>query len=90
MKTALGSDLRPDAQTDALRRFVHRYTGEHCPQWVRTANRPFPVQFADDADWLAHTRFHVTRAGYLSEKYRFCESSPTWPYNPELRKAATR
>ena len=87
MKMLFGSSLRPEVQTECLRRFVHRFTGEHLPQW---ATRPdceaCPVQFADDWDWLAHTRFHVTKTGKLDGRFDSCESSPTWPFNPELRK----
>lgn len=81
----LGSELTPEDQKQALARFVHRYTGEHLPDWARNeVNRP-PVQFVDDKDWLAHTRFAVTRSGRLSESAHQCQSEPTWPHNPELR-----
>ena len=87
MKTLLGSSLRPEVQTECLRRFVHRFTGEHRPQWTtRPDCKACPVQFADDRDWLAHTRFYVTKAGKLDRRFDSCESSPTWPFNPELRK----
>lgn len=91
MKTLLGSQLSADQQAEALCRFVHRFTGDNRPGWARE-KRPdgsaYPVQFADDKDWLANTRFHVTPAGKLSPKHDFCESSPTWPFNPELRRNA--
>jgi hypothetical protein len=76
-----GLELSPAAQQQAFRQFVHRYTGEHRPYWVISQ----PVQFKDDADWLAHTRFYVTRDGNLC-KGRSCYSTPTWPNNPELRR----
>ncbi len=91
MKTLLGSQLSTDQQAEALRRFVHRFTGDHRPGWSRE-KRPdgsaYPVQFADDREWLANTRFHVTQAGKLSNRHASCESSPTWPFNPELRRNA--
>lgn len=87
-----GTDLHPSVQRDALTRFVHRYTGDHKPQW---AYKPwknesgktvyYPVQFANDQDWLAHTIFTVTRSGRLSNREKYCFSTPTWPNNPELR-----
>ena len=90
----LGAHMGPKLQAECKSLFVHRFTGEHKPQW---AYKPFknealqltsyPVQFADDADWLAHTYFEVTKQGELSNKTHYCESSPTWPNNPELRKA---
>lgn len=88
MKMILGSELCLPAQREALARFVHRFTGDHCPDWARRQPRRFacPVQFASDADWLAHTRFAVRSDGLLSERHRYCESSPTWPNNPELRR----
>ena len=88
-----GTDLRPVVQTEALRRFVHRFTGEHKPEWAYLSftnehgkKHVYPVQFRDDREWLEHTYFEVTKAGNLSEKEECCESHPTWPYNPELRK----
>ena len=87
MKTLLGSELSPSVRNECLARFVHRFTGQHRPAWY---NRPdcmaCPVQFVDDEDWLAHTRFHVTKTGKLDGQFDSCESSPTWPNNPELRK----
>lgn len=89
----LGSHLSPKLQAECKARFVHRFTGEHKPQW---AFKPFknealgletyPVQFKDDADWLAHTYFEITKQGELNNRTRYCESHPTWPNNPELRK----
>jgi hypothetical protein len=80
----LGSELSQSEQQEALNRFVHRYTGNHKPQWVM--HHKTPLQFKDDADWLAHTRFAVTKAGKLHNGVKYCQSSPTWPNNPELRK----
>lgn len=84
-----GSQLRIEVQNEAKRRFTHRFTAEHKPAW---ANKPmpngnaYPVQFASDADWLENTTFVVNKDGTLSKKSRSCNSVPTWPNNPELRK----
>ena len=86
-----GTQLNPAAKRHALARYVHRYTGTHKPAWARQP-RPdgtaYPVQFTDDFDWLAHTRFAVTKAGNLDNRASYCESNPTWPANPELRQPA--
>lgn len=86
----LGSQLGESAKREALARFVHRFTGDHRPAWVRDRRpdgSPYPLHFKDDADWLANTRFHVRLNGKLCEASETCESSPTWPNNPELRKS---
>jgi len=83
MMQVLGKDLPPQLQKEVLSMFVHRYTGIHKPAWVKSNN---PVQFADDKDWLAHTLFYVTKKGQIANRPNHCESSPTWPNNPELRK----
>lgn len=87
----LGTHLCERLQRECKARFVHRFTKEHKPTWATERGwngRPFPVQFASDADWLAHTYFHVTKKGELSNRHSYCESTPTWPNNPELRKDA--
>jgi hypothetical protein len=89
-KTLLkGTELHPDDQSHVLRAFVHRYTGEHRPQWAANpwkANQPYPVQFKDDSEWLSNTKFAVKRDGRLDTRVKCCVSTPTWPFNPELRK----
>ena len=80
--------LRSEVQREALKQFVHRYTGQHRPAWSLKPmpnRRPYPVQFRDDRDWLEHTLFHVTKNGELDKRFKHCQSSPTWPFNPELR-----
>lgn len=88
-----GSDMPLHLQEEAKKRFVHRFTGEHKPAW---AYKPFkdeqgnltsyPVQFRDDQDWLEHTYFELVKDDSLfNTRNRFCESHPTWPFNPELR-----
>ena len=90
MKLLLGTQLDYVAQREALARFVHRFTGNHRPQWAAKPmpnGSAYPVQFRDDADWLANTRFHVTNDGRLSSRHHSCQSNPTWPDNPELRRS---
>lgn len=83
----LGTELTKDDQEKALRTYLYRYTGNHKPYWVGQTmlnGKAYPVQFASDADWLAHTTFPVNKNGQLERGE--CDSKPTWPNNPELRK----
>ena len=85
-----GSDLSAEDQKRALAAYVHRFTGEHKPSWTECADcLKYPVQFKDDAGWLANTTFRVTKSGRL-ELRAHAESRPTWPNNPELRKGGAR
>lgn len=84
-----GSELSLDQQQAALARFVHRFTGTHKPAWAckpMPNGNAYPVQFANDSDWLANTVFAVTKSGKLDGRSIYCRSYPTWPENPELRK----
>jgi hypothetical protein len=84
-----GSELSPTDKAYVLRAYVHRYTGSHTPTWARGTmqnGQPYPLQFANDADWLANTLFAVTKSGKLDRRVTDCRSTPTWPNNPELRK----
>lgn len=88
MQQVKGSEMPRHMQQDALARFVHRFTRDHVPAWVKQDmpnGKPYPIQFDSDEDWLASTLFWVGNTG-LSNKHKYCESSPTWPDNPELRK----
>lgn len=82
--TIKGSEMCQRLQQEAKARFVYRYTGEHKPTWVKGPETP--VQFKDDRDWLANTLFWITKKGELANRPKCCESYPTWPLNPELRK----
>jgi len=87
MNMKLGSELSPADQKRALARYCHRFTGQLKPAWASVpmpSGQTYPVQFATDTEWLANTRFLVKADGSL--KSGPCESSPTWPNNPELRK----
>lgn len=86
-----GAHLPRALQEEAKRRFLGRYTGEHMPNWAKrpmSNGKAYPVQFADDADWLANTEFFVVKdRSRLAYKPGHCVSHPTWPNNPEMRKA---
>lgn len=84
MKSVTGVELTPAEQSLVLRQYPHRYTAVRRPAWAAAGK--YPVQFKDDADWLANTRFQVTPAGRLDRRAKSCHSTPTWPNNPELRK----
>jgi hypothetical protein len=84
-----GNQLSPSTRLEAQRLFVYRFTGDHTPDWVkhaRASGKEYPLQFANDADWLANTRFGVKKDGTLSKRVRYCESNPTWPNDPGLRR----
>lgn len=86
-----GNQLTGSDRQHVLSAYVHRFTKDHKPGWAakpRPYGNPYPVQFASDADWLAHTLFHVTSGGNLDGRFGDCQSSPTWPDNPELRRPA--
>lgn len=83
----LGTELRPAVQRQALACFVHRFTGQHKPAWASKPwkdGKHYPVQFKDDAEWLANTLFEVREDGGLCGGE--CRSHPTWPNNPEQRR----
>jgi hypothetical protein len=78
----LGVELTASEQSYVLRSFVHRFTKDHIPTWVRLNQpngKPYKVQFRSDNEWLARTRFQVTKTGKLDKRVRECNSSPTWP-----------
>lgn len=79
----LGTQLSSEDQRYVLSSFIFRSTkNTPYPKYVGAG----PIQFASDQEWLAHTRFYVTQTGKLDKRRKFCESYPTWPDNPELRK----
>lgn len=89
-----GTELSEKDQKDVLARFRYRYTGNHIPDWVKKGQTidgklyDYPLQFRDDADWLANSEFRVTAKGKLHNGARFCESHQTWPNGKDfiLRK----
>jgi hypothetical protein len=91
-RRARGTELSAVDQRRVLAAYVHRFTGEHRPQWAndpRPDGAAYPVQFKDDADWLANTFFKVRADGRLDERARYCESTPTWP-NGKPKSAAVQ
>ncbi len=82
-KWVKGNQLTLTNQESVLKGFPHRYTGDHKPRWI---NPMTPLHFASDSEWLANTEFAVNKNGQLSRRNRFCQSYPTYPNNPELRK----
>lgn len=87
--TKLGTELTSDERAQVLRFYVHRFTGDNRPAWSRKEwkdGKRYPLQFKNDAEWLANTRFAVTKTGKLDNRATECMSTPTWPENPELRK----
>ena len=84
MHQVTGDKLIQEDQKYVLSAYVYRYTKDHRPNWPFPAR--FPVQFASDRDWLVNTLFKVRDDGRLDGRGRYCESYPTWPENPELRK----
>jgi len=78
----LGIDLCEEDRNYVLRAYVNRYTRSHVPAWAKREwrdGRPYPVQFASDADWLANTTFVIRQNGRLDRRCKYCESTPTWP-----------
>lgn len=84
----VGTDLNRLEQNAVLAKFVHRFTGDNQPNWAkhtRMDGTAYPLQFATDGEWLANTLFRCNQDGMLDDRAPFCESTPTWPNNPELR-----
>jgi hypothetical protein len=83
MKHLYGTQLNQEDQKHVLAAYVHRYTGDHKPQWADMyANKG--VQFKDDQEWLRRTKFIVRKNGRLDMRHKHCYSNPTWPNNPEM------
>lgn len=84
MKMTKGTELHPDDKRHVLAAYVHRFTGEHKPQWACSHmpnGEAYKVQFANDQDWLANTLFACRSDGRLDGRVKFCRSNPTWPNN---------
>jgi hypothetical protein len=78
-----GARLSPALQSEAKRRYVHRFTCTHVPAWARQPRADgthYEPQFANCDAWLANTDFPVTRTGRLSDRPSACQSRPTWPW----------
>ena len=87
-----GATLSPALQQDALRSFVHRYTGNHVPSWTRkeAPNGTFYApQYESDKEWLEKTMFPVVfKKGDMqlaSGKDVHCQSNtPSFPWGQWL------
>jgi hypothetical protein len=82
-----GNELPAALQAKAKRMYSYRFTGENTPAWAKEEWKDgvsYPLQFADDADWLANSEFPVTKKGEFAVRGDM-RSTPTWPNNPELR-----
>jgi hypothetical protein len=90
MHLKFGNELTLEEQQIVLSQYVHRFTRDHRPAWstkLRASNnKPYPVQFASDLEWLANTEFAINSNGSLKRTAQQCFSHPTWPDNPELLK----
>lgn len=66
--------------TEATARYVHRFTGDHVPQWARRPHkgRYYAPQFASDREWYDHTRF-PGELGYLGLVPDCYTTGHTWP-----------
>lgn len=73
-----GSDLTPELQQQCLAIFTARHTGQHVSlrmQRIAPEHRP-PVHFDTDAEWLANTKFAMTKDGKrLNGNIRHCETT---------------
>lgn len=73
-----GSHMSTPIQEECKRIFIHRFTGDHMPEWPSGNYKKYP-HFTDDKEWLENTFFHVTINGTLDKRYNHCESHPTFP-----------
>jgi hypothetical protein len=66
----VGNQLDKEDRAYVLTAYVHRFTGNHKPNWANKAmpnGEPYEVQFKDDEDWLNHTYFAINRKGKLDK-----------------------
>jgi hypothetical protein len=75
--------------------FVHRFTMEHIPQWVRdrptprhsggTADWFYAPQYRSDQEWYDNTKF-FGEPGHIGTSRECCSSNATWPLGMTLDK----
>lgn len=84
----LGTELSRNEQQYVKSAYTHRFTGDNKPVWAYGEwedGKQYPLQFKDDADWLAHTYFPINKDGTVNRRQSAdCYSTPTWPNNPEF------
>lgn len=64
----------------ACARYVHRYTMEHVPAWVRTPSpngKYYAPQFKTDREWYEKTKFHGESE--IADKHHCYTSGESWP-----------
>ncbi len=76
MEWIKGNKLCGPDRIHVLAAYVHRFTGNHIPNWAK-ANPQCKVQFKSDQDWLEHTEFAITKQGLLDLRIKHCRSNPT-------------
>lgn len=86
-KSIFGNLLSKPDRAYVLSAYVYRHTPDHASV-AKPSSRPLAFTHASDAEWLANTRFQVTKAGRLDRRVKGCWSTPTWPFNPEFRNSA--
>lgn len=82
---------------EARRKYVHRYTMEHVPQWARqrpcdpggTETRYYAPQFRTDREWFENTVFPPNHPA--GPRVTDCYTNgQTWPLGQWLDKPYTR
>lgn len=77
----LGTELSEATQRACLATFVHRATVENFAARPKVAEHAYASGFRmtllSDAEWLACSRFAVTKYGRLDARVNHCET--TWP-----------
>lgn len=79
-----GNKLSPKAKSEALERFVNRYTGDFTPEWVKLSRKfgkDYICYFDSDEAWLNSSCFYVKEDGLLDDRYIRCE--PNYPADPQ-------
>lgn len=78
-----GDQLHIDDKRHVLSSYVHRFTGDHKPNWAaqpRPDGSKYMPHHANDHDWLRNTKFAVGKNGRLAQNVNNCHSTPTWPH----------
>ena len=82
---------------EAKRKYVHRYTMEHIPEWARqrpcdsggTETRYYAPQFRTDREWFENSLFPPNNP--LGPRYTECYTTgETWPLGQWLDKPYAR
>ncbi len=75
MKLVNGKNLTIKTQDEALRCFVHRFTGEYIPNWIQYSKSKSPPHFSTDFEWLYNTDFYIKFDGSLDKRYNYCHTN---------------